>query len=70
VRFYCDVFGFTPPEFGCEARIALPSGQVLVLSHAPFGPRGMKLSRFEPGRRLRFHPHREVRRWRGYLTDN
>ena len=61
IRFYRDVFGFDEPETGRdsltgarEARIYMPSGQALALTHAPFGPKGMKLTRFEPGPHLAF----------------
>ncbi len=61
VRFYCDTFSLPAPTFGVdavsgapEAHIALPSWQLLVLTHAPFGPKGMKLSRMEPGPHIAF----------------
>ncbi len=61
VRFYCDTFSLPTPEYGVnpqsgapEARILMPSGQALVLTKVPFGPKGMKLSRFEAGPHLAF----------------
>lgn len=62
VRFYCDTFALPRPEYGVdpvsgapEGRISLPSGQKLVLTQAPFSPKGMKLSRLEPGPHLAFY---------------
>jgi catechol 2,3-dioxygenase-like lactoylglutathione lyase family enzyme len=61
VRFYCDTFSLPTPKYGVdpqsgatEARILMPSGQALVLTEIPFGPKGMKLSRFEAGPHLAF----------------
>ena len=56
IRFYADTFGFEKPTLGTnafssarEARFAMPSGQSLVLTEAPFSDKGMKYSRLEPG---------------------
>jgi catechol 2,3-dioxygenase-like lactoylglutathione lyase family enzyme len=62
VRFYRETFGLPEAEAGRnaagdarEARLRLPSGQLLVLTEGEFAPKGMQLSRLEPGPHLAFY---------------
>jgi catechol 2,3-dioxygenase-like lactoylglutathione lyase family enzyme len=73
-RFYADTFGLPEPEFGRDplsaaqqASFTLPSGQRLDLIEGPFSPKGMRLSRTEPGPHLAFYVPFE--RW-GAMLDN
>ena len=62
VRFYRETFGLPEAAAGKnaasgarEAKLRLPSGQLLVLTEEAFAPKGMQLSRLEPGPHLAFY---------------
>jgi catechol 2,3-dioxygenase-like lactoylglutathione lyase family enzyme len=73
-RFYAETFGLPPPRFGTDphsaarqASFVMPSGQQLDLIEGPFSPKGMRLTRTEPGPHLAFYVPFE--RW-GPMLDN
>ena len=62
VRFYVDAFGLPEPQRRKDPRsgadqaiVAMPSGQAIILTQAPFAPKGLKLSRLETGPHLAFY---------------
>jgi catechol 2,3-dioxygenase-like lactoylglutathione lyase family enzyme len=61
-RFYSDIFGLEESRRlvntklnAREATLALPSGQLLILSELPFSPKGLTLTRTEGGPHIAFY---------------
>lgn len=74
IRFYRETFGLEKPTMGAnafssasEARFVMPSGQLLVLTEAPFSDKGMKYSRLEPGPHFGFYVPDE--RWHAAMDN-
>ena len=58
IDFYQNVLGFTlqsTDEHGTQAMLQMASGQILILSHAPFSPKGLIMSRKVPGPHIAFY---------------
>ena len=62
IKFYEQVLGFKLLERGCDAQtnktqatMRMASGQYLILTETPFGPKGYPMSRLIPGPHLGFY---------------
>jgi catechol 2,3-dioxygenase-like lactoylglutathione lyase family enzyme len=58
IDFYAKVLGFDlqgRSENGPQATLRMASGQVLILTHAPFSPKGLVMSRKVPGPHIAFY---------------
>jgi catechol-2,3-dioxygenase len=58
IDFYAKVLGFelqSRSEDGPQATLKMASGQMLILTHAPFSPKGLTMSRKVPGPHIAFY---------------
>jgi catechol 2,3-dioxygenase-like lactoylglutathione lyase family enzyme len=58
IDFYQNVLGFTLQridEHGNQAMLQMASGQILMLTNAPFSPKGLIMSRTVPGPHIAFY---------------